>query len=263
MLRPRGLRAALAALSYGGAGRTLLAGAATASPGTAPAAESPPSRQGSAGGRQQGGRLLHRMGRLRAQLPRQEHRDQRLGRQARPTSTTPSATSPAASAPSATPTPTTTRPTTRRAASTARPTPGTPARCAATSTSCASSRSMHPDLKVLWSFGGWTWSGGFGRGGQRTPRRSPSPATTWSRTRAGPDVFDGIDIDWEYPNACGLTCDTSGPDAFKNVMAALRAKFGRELPGHRGDHGRRHLRRQDRRRRLRAARRSTSTGTTR
>ncbi len=30
----------------------------------------------------------------------------------------------------------------------------------------------------------------------------------------------------EYPNACGNTCDSSGRAAFKNVMAALRAKFG-------------------------------------
>ncbi len=44
---------------------------------------------------------------------------------------------------------------------------------------------MYPNIKILWSFGGWSWSGGFGQAAQNPARPSPSPATGWSRTRAG------------------------------------------------------------------------------
>ncbi|MGY1502300.1 glycoside hydrolase family 18 protein [Streptomyces sp. QTS52] len=83
----------------------------------------------------------------------------------------------------------------------------------------------HPNLKVLWSFGGWTWSSGFGEAAQN-PAAFAKSCYDLVENSEWADVFDGIDIDWEYPNACGNTCDTSGRAAFKNVMAALRAKFG-------------------------------------
>ncbi|MFJ7770541.1 glycoside hydrolase family 18 protein [Streptomyces sp. NPDC097107] len=86
-------------------------------------------------------------------------------------------------------------------------------------------KKKHPDLKILWSFGGWTWSGGFAEAA-RNPAAFARSCHDLVENSKWADVFDGIDIDWEYPNACGLSCDTSGRDAFPELMSALRAEFG-------------------------------------
>ncbi|MEW2076815.1 glycoside hydrolase family 18 chitinase [Streptomyces sp. NPDC013433] len=88
-------------------------------------------------------------------------------------------------------------------------------------------KAKYPHIKVLYSFGGWTYSGGFGQAAQNAAAFAKSCKQVVEDPRWA-DVFDGIDIDWEYPNACGLTCDTSGPAAFKNLSQALRAEFGKD-----------------------------------
>ncbi|MFE7750664.1 glycosyl hydrolase family 18 protein [Streptomyces sp. NPDC057428] len=86
-------------------------------------------------------------------------------------------------------------------------------------------KKLHPGLKVIWSFGGWSWSGGFSEAAQDPATFAESCHSLVEDPRWA-DVFDGIDIDWEYPNACGLTCDTSGRDAYGDLLSALRSKFG-------------------------------------
>jgi chitinase len=86
-------------------------------------------------------------------------------------------------------------------------------------------KAKHPGLRVIWSFGGWTGSAAF-TGAARDPAGFAASCRALVTDRRWAGVFDGIDVDWEYPNACGLSCDTSGRDALPRLLSALRAAFG-------------------------------------
>ncbi len=100
-------------------------------------------------------------------------------------------------------------------------------------------KAMHPGLKVLISLGGWTWSRGFSEAARPENRvafvascidayiRGNLPVTDGAGgAGAAAGVFDGIDIDWEYPVACGLSCGTPEDNA---NFTALLAEFRRQL----------------------------------
>ncbi|KAB8314751.1 chitinase [Tolypothrix campylonemoides VB511288] len=100
-------------------------------------------------------------------------------------------------------------------------------------------KAKHAGLKVLISLGGWTWSRGFASAARPENRqafvascidayiRGNLPVTDGAGgAGAAAGVFDGIDIDWEYPNACGLQCGT--PEDRANFTALL-AEFRRQL----------------------------------
>ncbi|MEV6348049.1 glycosyl hydrolase family 18 protein [Actinoplanes sp. NPDC051851] len=86
-------------------------------------------------------------------------------------------------------------------------------------------KEKQPDLKILWSFGGWSGSSGFGEAAE-DPTTFAESCKELVQNEKWDGLFDGIDIDWEYPNACGETCDTSGEDALTKLTSALRTAFG-------------------------------------
>lgn len=89
-------------------------------------------------------------------------------------------------------------------------------------------KQAHPQLKVLLSVGGWTWSTYF----------SDLALTAASRTHFAQSCvalldrygFDGLDIDWEYPGGGGLA--PGRPEDTQNytaLLAAFRAQLGSRL----------------------------------
>ncbi len=100
-------------------------------------------------------------------------------------------------------------------------------------------KAKYPQLKTLISLGGWTWSRGFASAARPENRQAfvascidayikgnlPFTDNAGGKGVAA-GVFDGIDIDWEYPAACGLGC---GTPADRDNFTALLAEFRRQL----------------------------------
>ncbi len=100
-------------------------------------------------------------------------------------------------------------------------------------------KARHPHLKVMISLGGWTWSRGFAEAARPENREAFVASCIDAYIHgnlplfdhaggpgAAAGVFDGFDIDWEYPAACGLTCGNAEDSA---NFTALLAEFRRQL----------------------------------
>jgi chitinase len=106
-------------------------------------------------------------------------------------------------------------------------------------------KAKHPGMKVLISLGGWNWSRGFATAARPENRaafvascidayiRGNLPAFDGAGgAGAAAGVFDGIDIDWEFPAACGVTCGgTEDTDNYTGLLAEFRKQLDAVRPG--------------------------------
>ncbi|MCA9910460.1 MAG: glycoside hydrolase family 18 protein [Anaerolineae bacterium] len=87
-------------------------------------------------------------------------------------------------------------------------------------------KAAHPQLKVLLSIGGWTWSGRFSDVALTDDSRARFAASCVGMMREY--GFDGLDIDWEYPGGGGLETNVSRPEDGHNYTLLL-AELRRQL----------------------------------
>ena len=85
-------------------------------------------------------------------------------------------------------------------------------------------KDRYPQLKLMVAIGGWTGSGRFSDVAL-TPesRRTFAQSAVDVIIRRSPGLFDGIDIDWEYPVRGGLATNAARPEDKQNCTLLLQA----------------------------------------
>lgn len=81
-------------------------------------------------------------------------------------------------------------------------------------------KTTNPELKILASVGGWTWSKGFSDAALTNESRSKFAASCVRMVTQY--QLDGIDLDWEYPNQSGAG-NTFRPEDVHNFTLMLKA----------------------------------------
>jgi chitinase len=113
---------------------------------------------------------------------------------------------------------------------------------------------MYPNLRVQISLGGWTWSKYFSDAALTPASRQAMVASCidlylkgnlpfiGNSTRGGigsaAGVFDGIDLDWEWPGSEGNAGNIVRPEDKQN-LTLLAAEFRRQLDAYGAQVGRR------------------------
>ncbi|MEV6651259.1 glycoside hydrolase family 18 protein [Streptomyces sp. NPDC051219] len=106
-------------------------------------------------------------------------------------------------------------------------------------------KARHPGLKALISLGGWSWSTHFSDAARTATSRKAFVSSCidlyikgnlpvdGARGGAGAaaGVFDGIDLDWEWPGSAGDTDTVFRPEDKKNFTALVR-EFRTQLDAH-------------------------------
>jgi chitinase len=115
-------------------------------------------------------------------------------------------------------------------------------------------KARYPHLKVLLSIGGWTWSTYFSNAALTSASRQAFVASCidlfiegnlpqLGSVEGGPGsaagVFDGIDLDWEWPGSPGEPGNVVRPEDKRNFTLLL-AEFRRQLDAHGRRSGRHH-----------------------